>query len=75
MLGDTVIDWKSSTQQYMTSATCEAEYVALCDASKKALFIRAVLVYHYRFSLYGEYVVCSFLLDGVFLVCDHGLDF
>ena len=26
------------------------------------------------FSLYGEYVVRSFLLDGVFLPCDHGLD-
>ena len=28
----------------MTTATCEAEYVALCDASKEALFTRAVLV-------------------------------
>ena len=28
------------------------------------------------FSLYGEYVVRSFLPDGVFfLSCDHGLDF
>ena len=27
------------------------------------------------FSLYGEYVVSSFLPDGVFLPCDHGLDF
>ena len=28
------------------------------------------------FSLYGEYVVRSFLPDdGVFLPCDHGLDF
>ena len=27
------------------------------------------------FSLYGEYIVRSFLLDGVFLPCDHGLDF
>ena len=27
------------------------------------------------FSLYGEYVVCFFLLDSVFLPCDHGLDF
>ena len=26
-------------------------------------------------SLYGEYVVRSFLPDGVFLPCDHGLDF
>ena len=27
------------------------------------------------FSLYGEYVVYFFLPDGVFLPCDHGLDF
>ena len=27
------------------------------------------------FSLYGEHVVRYFLLDGVFLPCDHGLDF
>ena len=27
------------------------------------------------FSLYGEYVVRSFLPDGVFLPCDHGLAF
>ena len=27
------------------------------------------------FSLYGEYVVRSFLPNGVSLPCDHGLDF
>ena len=27
------------------------------------------------FSLYGEYVIRSFLPNGVFLPCDHGLDF
>ena len=27
------------------------------------------------FSVYGEYVVRSFLPNGVFLPCDHGLDF
>ena len=45
MLGDTVIDWKSSTQKLVTTATCEAQYVAICDASKEALFTRAVLVF------------------------------
>ena len=45
MLGDTAIGWKSSTQKYVTTATCEAEYVALCDAFKEALFTRAVLVF------------------------------
>ena len=27
------------------------------------------------FSLYGEYIVRSFLPNGVFLPCDNGLDF
>ena len=27
------------------------------------------------FSLYGEYAVRSFLPNGVFLLCDHGLDY
>ena len=30
---------------------------------------------HPIFYLYGEYVVRFFLPDGVFLPCDHGLDF
>ena len=29
----------------MTAATCEAEYVAFCNASKEALFTRAVLIF------------------------------
>ena len=33
-LGDIAIAWKSSAQTCMTTATCEEEYVALCDASK-----------------------------------------
>ena len=45
MLGDATIGWKSSTQKCETTATCEAEYITLCDASKEALFMRAVLVF------------------------------
>ena len=45
MLRDTAIDWKSSTQKCVTTATCEAEYVALCDALKEALFMSAVVVF------------------------------
>ena len=44
-LGDTAIGWKSSTQKCVTTATYEAEYVALCDASKEALFTRAALAF------------------------------
>ena len=45
MSRDTTIGWKNSTQKYVTTATCGAKYVALCDASKEALFMRAVLVF------------------------------
>ena len=47
ILDDRAISWKSSTQQCVTTATCEAEYVVLCDASKETLFTftRAVLVF------------------------------
>ena len=45
MLGDTAVGWKSSTQKCVTTAICEAEYVALCDSSKEALFTREILVF------------------------------
>ena len=46
MLGDTaIVGWKSSTQRCVVMATCEAEYLALCDASKEAVFTRAALVF------------------------------
>ena len=45
MLGDTAVGRKRSTQKCVTTATCEAEYAALCVASKEALFMRAVLVF------------------------------
>ena len=34
MFGDTAIGWKSRTQKCVTTATCEAEDVALCETSK-----------------------------------------
>ena len=44
MLDDTALAWKSSTQKYVTTATCEAaceaDCGALCDASKEALFTK-----------------------------------
>ena len=45
ILGDTTIGCVSGTQKCVTTATCEAEYIALYDASKEALFITAFLVF------------------------------
>ena len=36
MLDGTALGWKSSAQKYVTTATCEAECVSLCHASKEA---------------------------------------
>ena len=43
MLGGTSNGWKRFTQKIVTTTACEAEYVALCKASKEALFMGAVL--------------------------------
>ena len=40
LLSDTAIGWKRSTQKCMATATCEAQYVALCVPSNEALFTR-----------------------------------
>ena len=45
ILGGTAISWKSSRQKRVTTATCEAEYGARCDAAKEAIFERAVLFF------------------------------
>ena len=45
VMGDTTISWKTNMQKCVTTATCKAEYVALCDAAKEAVLERAVLVY------------------------------
>ena len=37
--------FRKYTQKYVTAATCEAEYVALCDASKNARFMIAVVIF------------------------------
>ena len=44
-------------------------------SKKRRVFARKKSEYFSAFSLYGEYGVRSFLPDGVFLPCDHGLDF
>ena len=42
-----------------------------------AAFYEYFVLHHFRFLFVWtiEYVVCSFLPNGVFLPCDHGLDF
>ena len=45
ILDDTAIGCKSNTQKCVNTATCEAEYVGLCDTSKEASFTKAVLVF------------------------------
>ena len=56
-----------------TIATRVSFFFSFClfgDAAFSEYFFCTIAI----FSLYGEYVVRSFLPGGVFLPCDHGLD-
>ena len=44
-LGNSVVSWVSSTQKIVTLSTTEAEYVALGDGVKEALFAKSVLYF------------------------------
>ena len=45
MLGDTAISWKTSMRKCVTTSTCKAGYVALCDAAKEAILEKEILAY------------------------------
>ena len=45
MLGGTAVIASSTTQLRVTLSTSEAEYVAMAQGTKTALFIRAVLAF------------------------------
>jgi hypothetical protein len=42
-LGSGAISWKSRQQDLVTLSTCEAEYVAACEAAREAVFLRSLL--------------------------------
>jgi hypothetical protein len=43
LLGGTAVSWKSKRQTITTTSTCEAEYVALGDAAKEAMYLKNLL--------------------------------
>jgi hypothetical protein len=42
-LGSGAVSWSSRKQDIVTTSTCEAEYVALANATKESLWLRALL--------------------------------
>jgi hypothetical protein len=42
-LGSGAVSWSSRKQDIVTTSTCEAEYVAACNATKEAIWLRQVL--------------------------------
>ena len=44
--GGTLVSWFSSTQECDTLSTTEAEYVAMADGVKEALYVRWVLLFY-----------------------------
>ena len=64
----------AATRSYLTTVSvifCTFYFCLLGQVAFSEYFCTIILVS----SLYGEYVVRFFLPDGVFLPCDHGLDF
>ena len=45
LCGGSLVSWMSRTQKCVTTSTTEAEYIAMADSVKDALFIRDVLVF------------------------------
>jgi hypothetical protein len=41
--GDGAVTWKSKTQTSVALSTCEAEYMALCEAGREAVHLRYLL--------------------------------
>ena len=71
MLGDTAIDWKSSTHKCVTMATYEAEYVALCGASKKGLFHKSGFGYFLQSELSDMRVYIVSVNEGSKAIADN----
>lgn len=42
-VGGNVISWRSSLQKVIALSTTEAEYIALCEASKEAIWLRGLI--------------------------------
>jgi hypothetical protein len=42
-LGSGLVTWSSRKQRTVSTSTCEAEYVAACDVTKEAVWLRALL--------------------------------
>ena len=71
MLGDTAIGWKRSTHKCVTTATREAEYVALCDACKKPLFTRRSVLILLQPELNGLRVDIFGVNEGAKAIADN----
>lgn len=57
------VSWTSSKQRCVATSTTEAEYIALCDASKQGQWLRALLKELRRPEFIGDNSVCHILSD------------
>ncbi|GJS01958.1 hypothetical protein Tco_0318466 [Tanacetum coccineum] len=58
----TAVTWKSSKQDTMTDSTCESEYIAACEASKEAIWMKNFI---------GDLGVVPTVQDPIEIFCDN----
>ncbi|GJX14624.1 putative RNA-directed DNA polymerase [Tanacetum coccineum] len=58
----TTVTWKSSKQDTVTDSTCESEYIAACEASKEAIWMKNFI---------GDLRVVPIVQDPIEIFCDN----
>ncbi|GJZ70831.1 hypothetical protein Tco_0634682 [Tanacetum coccineum] len=58
----TAVTWKSSKQHTVADSTCESDYIATCEASKEAIWMKNFI---------GDLEVVSTVQDPIEIFCDN----
>ncbi|GKA21539.1 retrotransposon protein, putative, ty1-copia subclass, partial [Tanacetum coccineum] len=62
LLNEGAVTWKSSKQDIVADSTCESEYIAACEASKEAIWMKNFI---------GDVGVVPTVQDPIKILCDN----
>nr|GEX81506.1 retrovirus-related Pol polyprotein from transposon TNT 1-94 [Tanacetum cinerariifolium] len=62
LLNGGAVTWKSLKQNTVADSTCESEYIAACEASKKAIWMKNFI---------GDLGVVPIIQDPIEILCDN----